>query len=340
MKENIEDYRKDGFINLDEYFRNNPSSFTYPYYIDGYDECNFWTRVRREDDEEFIYVKPRKNDYTNNKFNVYSELVYKELLKQVGIKTADLDLALYDGDYATISPNVLKMYPENEFIINGSELLESRKYANMSKEYDIEDLYDAIDEYCRCEYLDKDTMNKCIKDIQKVAIADIFTLSTDRNSNDYDFIVGTNDKGEEVLELAPLCHNTYALGSIYSDDEIYEMLDNQEMLNDRIDSCYFDAGVPEYKRDYNYSYWEDTLYYLIDEDIDNLAFARSCATEMDINKAIRNVENSIGSTIPSQYKLFMNQIWNNRLKSICECIGIDYYRLIDSKEQEYEREEI
>lgn len=340
MKENIEDYRKDGFINLDEYFRNNPYSFTYPYYIDGYDECNYWTKIGKEDDEEFIYVKPRKNDYINNKFNVYSELVYKELLKQVGIKTVDLDLALYNGDYATISSNLLKMYPENEFIINGSELLESRKYANMSKEYDIEDLYDAIDEYCRCEYLDKDTMNKCIKDIQKVAIADIFTLSTDRNPNDYDFIVGTNDNGEEVLELAPLCHNTYALGSIYSDDEIYEMLDNQEMLDDRIDSCYFDAGVPEYKRDYNYSYWEDTLYYLIDEDIDNLAFARNCATDMDINKAIRNVENSIGSTIPSQYKLFMNQIWNNRLKSICECIGIDYYRLIDSKEQEYEREEI
>ena len=33
MKENIEDYTRDGIINLDEYFLNNPSQFTYPYFI-------------------------------------------------------------------------------------------------------------------------------------------------------------------------------------------------------------------------------------------------------------------------------------------------------------------
>ena len=34
MKENIEDYTRDGIINLDEYFLNNPSQFTYPYFIE------------------------------------------------------------------------------------------------------------------------------------------------------------------------------------------------------------------------------------------------------------------------------------------------------------------
>ena len=59
MKENIEDYRKNGQINLDEYFRNNPSSYTYPYYIDGYDELSFWAQVRKGDKEKYIYIKPR-----------------------------------------------------------------------------------------------------------------------------------------------------------------------------------------------------------------------------------------------------------------------------------------
>ncbi len=339
MKEYIEDYRKDGLINLDEYFKNNPSDFTYPYYINGYDENNFWTRVGKEDAEKFIYVKPRKNEYADMQFNVYSELVYEEFLKQVGIKSATFDVAQYDGNYATISENILDKYPENEFIISGTELLESRKYSNMLNEYDIEDLYDAIDEYCRCEYLDKDMAKKCIKDIQKVAIADLFTLSTDRAVTDYDFIVGADYNGNEVLELAPLCHNTYALGSNFTDDEVYEMLDNEDMLADRLDYCYFDAGIPEYKRNYNYSYWEDTLNYLIDEDEENYRFAKECAYNMDIDKAINEVEKRIHSKIPSQYKLFMNEVWKNRLQKICECIGINYYKVIDSKDIELEMEE-
>lgn len=340
MKENIEDYRKDGLINLDEYFKNNPSDFTYPYYINGYDENNFWTRVGMEDEEKFVYVKPRNNNYEDAKFNVYSELVYEELMKQVGIKCASFDIAQYDGCYSTISENMLDYYPQNEFIINSSELLESRKYPKMSNEYDIEDLYDSIDEYCRCEFLGRDVSEKCIKDLQKTLIADIFALSTDRNVTDYDFIAGTDYDGNEVLELAPLCHNTYALGSNFTDDEIYEMLDNEDMLADKIDDCHFTAGVPEYKRDYNNSYWEDTLYYLMDEDEENYRFAKECAYNMDIEKAISNVEERIHSKIPSAYKLFMNEVWKNRLQRICECIGLDYYKVIDSKDIKLEMEEI
>lgn len=340
MKENIEDYRKDGLINLDEYFKNNPSNFTYPYYINGYDEKNFWTRVGKEDEEKFIYVKPRDNESFDMQFNVYSEPVYEELMKQMGIKCASFDIAQYNGYYSTISENILDSYPQNEFLINSTELLESRKYSNMSKEYDIEDLYDAIDEYCRCEYLSDKVSKKCIKDIQKTLVADIFTLSTNRNVSDYDFIVGVDYDGNEVLELAPLCHNTYALGSNFTDDEVYEMLDNDDMLANRIDYCYFDAGVPEYKRDYNNSYWEDTLYYLMDEDEENYRFAKECAYSMDIEKAIASAEERIKSKIPSAYKLFMNEVWKNRLQRICECIGLDYYKVIDSKDVKFEMEEI
>lgn len=340
MKENIEDYRRNGLINLDEYLKNNPSNFTYPYYINGYDENNFWTRVAKEDEEKFIYVKPRNGEYKDMQFNVYSELVYEELLKQVGIKCVSFDIAQYDGCYTTISENMLDSYPQNEFIINSTELLESRKYPSMVNEYDIEDLYDAIDEYCRCEYIGNDISKKCIRDIQKTVVADIFALSTDRDVKDYDFIAGIDYDGAEVLELAPLCHNTYALGSNFTDDEIYEMLDNEDMLADRIDYCHFDAGVPEYKRDYNNSYWEDTLYYLMDEDEENYRFAKECAYSMDIEKAIYNVENKINAKIPSTYKLFMNEVFKNRLQRICECIGLDYYKVIDSKDLEQEMEEI
>lgn len=340
MKENIEDYKKDGFIDLDEYFSNNPSNFTYPYYIDGYNERNFWTKVGKGDEEKFIYVKPRDNEFLDNNYNVYSELLYEELMKQVGIKTVSFDIVNYDDNLATISENILDKYSPNQFIINGSELIESRRYPAIDSEYNIEDLFDSIHEYCLVEGIDEETQNKCINDIQKTCIADIFMLSTDRKANDLDFIVGNKEDGREQIELAPLCHNTYCLGSNFSTDEVYDMLENEDMLADRLNLCYFDVGVPEYKRNYDYTYWEDTLSYLIDENDDNLEFVKRCAEDMNIDEAIQKVERKIQNRIPAEYKDFIRVAWDNRLQSICEFIGLDYYKIMDNKYYEQEMEEI
>lgn len=339
MKENIEDYRKNGYINLDEYLINNPEGFTYPYYIDGYDEKNFWTKVASKDKEKFIYVKPREKDYLNNEYNVYSELLYEELMKQVGIKNVSFDMAKYDGSMATISENMLNEYSNNQFIINGSELLASKTYRT-EDEYNIEDLFDSIHEYCNAEYLEEDVEEKCISDIQKVCIADIFLLSTDRKATDFDFIAGIDKKDEEDLVLAPLCHNTYALGSNFSKDEIIEMLDDYDMMSERINLCYFDAGIPEYKRDYDYPYWEDSLYYFVDEDEKNLDFAEECAKKLNIDDAITKVERRINTKIPEEYKEFVRTAFDTRLRNICQSLNLDYYKIMDNKYYEYEMEEI
>lgn len=337
MKENIEDYRKNGQINLDEYFRNNPSSFTYPYYIDGYDELNFWAQVRKGDKEKYIYIKPRDEYDENPNYNVYAELVYEELIKQVGIKSASLDLGKYNGMDATFSDNILDNYNKDIFLINGSELIEGKRYLS-TEESSLDDLFDAIEDYCRVEYLEKKVSNECIEDIEKICIADIFTLSTNRKATDYDFLAGKDKDGNEIFKVAPNCHNTYPLGSNSSIDDMYDMLENEDMLADRVDTFYTDSGVPENKRNIEYPYWEDSLYYLIEENPNMLNFARKCAKNMDISKAIYAVEEKIKSRIPIEYKEFMYEIFNNRLQNICECIDIDYYELIDEKE--IEREEI
>ena len=128
--------------------------------------------------------------------------------------------------------------------------------------------------------------------------------------------------------------------SNFSKYEVYDMLENEDMLADRANICYFDAGVPDYKRDYDYPYWEDTLYYLIDESEENLAFAKKCAEKMNIDEAIKKVEKKIQNKIPSEYKDFARIIWDNRLQNICECLGLDYYKIMDNKYYENEMEEI
>ena len=108
MNQDIENYRKDGFIDLNSYISDNLSVLTYPYYIDGYEDKNFWLKVKKEGEEKYVYVKPKENVYLNGEYNLYSELLYEELLKQAGVNTVHLDVGKYDGKYATLSENILK----------------------------------------------------------------------------------------------------------------------------------------------------------------------------------------------------------------------------------------
>ena len=278
MKENINDYRKNGIINLDEYLSNNPEIPNYPYYLSGYDQNNFWTIVGKEDREKSVYVKPRNLDYIDNEYNAYSEMLYSELMNQVGIKTANIDIAMYNGYLATISENVNEDIPWDSFIISGDELM-GQKYYDVTNNSSIEDLYDSIHEYCTMSYVPREKEEKCIEDIQKVCIADIFALSSSRVPQDLDFIAGMDKDGNECLELAPLCTNTYALCSNYTKDEMLDMLEDEEILNERINLCYSDTGVPEYKRDYNFPYWEDSLLYFVEESEENMEFAKKCGNE-------------------------------------------------------------
>ena len=338
MKENIKDYRKNGFINLDEYLSNNPEFQNYPYYLYGYEQNNFWTIVGKEDGEKSIYVKPRNYDYMDNEYNVYSEMLYSELMKQVGIETAKIDIAMYNGHPASISENVLESIPWDSFIISADELLEQRYY-DPTDNNSIEDLYDSIHEYCNMTYVPKKQEEKCIKDIQKVCIADIFTLSSSRTPQDLDFIAGMDKDGNECIELAPLCSNPDALCSNFTKDEIIDMLEDEEILEERINLCYPDTGIPEYKRDYDFPYWEDSLYYLVEQSEENLDFAKTCAENMNIDEAIRKVEEKIGNKIPSQYADFARIVFDARTRQICSSLDLDYYKIMDNKYLEYEMEE-
>ena len=339
MKENINDYRKNGIINLDEYLSNNPEIPNYPYYLSGYDQNNFWTIVGKEDREKSVYVKPRNLDYIDNEYNAYSEMLYSELMNQVGIKTANIDIAMYNGYLATISENVNEDIPWDSFIISGDELM-GQKYYDVTNNSSIEDLYDSIHEYCTMSYVPREKEEKCIEDIQKVCIADIFALSSSRVPQDLDFIAGMDKDGNECLELAPLCTNTYALCSNYTKDEMLDMLEDEEILNERINLCYSDTGVPEYKRNYNFPYWEDSLLYFVEESEENMEFAKKCAEKMNIDEAIKNVEMKMNTKIPSYYADFARLVFDTRTRQICSSLDLDYYKIMDNKYLEYEMEEI
>ena len=145
--------------------------------------------------------------------------------------------------------------------------------------------------------------------------------------------------GNECIELAPLCSNPDALCSNFTKDEIIDMLEDEEILEERINLCYPDTGIPEYKRDYDFPYWEDSLYYLVEQSEENLDFAKTCAENMNIDEAIRKVEEKIGNKIPSQYADFARIVFDARTRQICSSLDLDYYKIMDNKYLEYEMEE-
>ena len=107
---------------------------------------------------------------------------------------------------------------------------------------------------------------------------------------------GVDKAGNEIFKVAPNCHNTYSLGSNSSIDDMYDMLENEDMLADRVDTFYTDSGVPENKRNIDYPYWEDTLYYIIEENPNIMA---------EVDKKVRDnfakaFEQSLGEEVPNE----------------------------------------
>lgn len=335
MNENIYDYKRSGYIDLDAYLANNPACRMFPNYLDGFDSTNFWTVIRKEDKDTYMYVKPREYDTPEGEYNAYTEMVYAELLKQVGLKTAEYDLAMYDGSYATMSDNLLNEYSKDQFLVTGEDLLASRPFI-AGDIPNIEDLYDSIYRYCDAECIDNQVAYDCVLDIQKQCIADIFTLSTKRDAIDFDFIAGLNKDRKESIEVAPSCHNTYALGSNFDIEELEDMILNPEILDDRCDLCYTDSGIPDFKRNYTYPQWQDALYYLVDEDESNFEFAQKCVTDMNLDKAIYNVEEKLDAPIPEEFKYFMHVLMDQRLKDICRSLDISYDVISRNKKENIE----
>ncbi len=117
------------------------------------------------------------------------------------------------------------------------------------------------------------------------------------------------------------------------------MLDDSDDMEQRLDLCYTDLGVPEDKIEDNYLYWEDSLYYFIDSDEELMDFAELCAQRFNIDEAISSVEKRIKSKIPQEYKEFVRASFDQRFRALCDCLELDYYKLMDDKYYNYEMEE-
>ena len=68
-------------------------------------------------------------------------------------------------------------------------------------------------------------------------------------------------------------------------------------------------------------------------------FAKYCAERMNIDEAILKVEEKTKSKIHQEYKEFVRASFDQRFRALCDCLDLDYYKLMDEKYYEYEMEE-
>lgn len=260
------------------------------------------------------------------KIRIVNEMLCYYLATQVGIDCAKYEPAHYKEKKGLISYDILKK--DEKLVTLGHFLIDSGLRNN------IPDILEALDDYEEKGFVfDR---GKILEDVFKIAVFDIITMQTDRNSYNLNFIF-TN--GGEI-RVSPLFDNELA----FDIDLIYDSID------------VLDSGrtFDIQKLEQTYANWAKTIDFLYhapknrknnNEDFENLCTMAKASDrlstalstimkKLNISQAIKDVE-SLGYVINDSYKEYVKYIVKRGKQKISNAM-----KGVDQDEVDYVREEI
>lgn len=263
-------------------------------------------------------------------YEVYSALVEAEIAKQIGIPTADYDLAKYRGKYGVITYNFLK---SNEGLITGYELLgfvneiDKSKLKKIERTYfDENHIFGNILESLKLYLGDDAKAEKIFNEwILNIYMPDFLSTEFDRHPKNW----GLKYDGKEY-SLAPRFDSDSIANAYLGPEKVSEYL----YLVRRI-------GAEE-AIDYSFSntklsvFYEDKLR-LMREDFelfckDNPFIAKTgfeVIGKLDIVKILENVEKKIKTKLPMEYKIWVSLVTNYQIqfiKKIIDSLNEELYK--------------
>lgn len=294
------------------------------------DDCDVLIRTENLLDEGVMYT-------------TYAELIFEELAKQVDIPCAHYDLVTYKGENGVLSKNVAK---KDESLVLMKDLLEcsNRKHdVGDDQNIHIEDAFNAFRTFYR-EYDDfsKEDYRSLCNDFVKMAIFDIFTMSTDRHTEN----CGVLYDGKKV-RLAPMFDNECSLMLDSSQEKIHSLLKNRlnligyaelecqkiyltydeeenleqndsqisKLINDMLANSSVD--ITEHED------WQNTINNLFEFGEEQRDFIQKCDKCLNITEAIKSVEKRIKSKLPEELCEFVEATFNSRKELIREELMLD-----------------
>lgn len=322
--EELERYRENGYINIDRYLRDNPGK-----------EVLRENRGSKEREKDWIDIHGKSSllrtemikdaDNVPMTYSIYAELIIEELAKQVGIECAHYDLIVYKGEYGVLSENVIEN--PNESMTTIQDIMISlgmrKKNDNVAMPTDVNEIFDVFKELSKYENIDKVMLQNLNLSLAKIAIFDTFTMATDRHMENLALIYSGSDNGSSV-RISPIFDNECSLMLDMRKDEVDELIASHD---DRLET-YVELQnqlivVPDEEKEEENLDWEDLLYYFCDNSDHCMDFAAKCYNQMDVKKAIENVESRINTKLPKNLDNFLTRAFFFRKEKIRNILGIE-----------------
>lgn len=263
-------------------------------------------------------------------YTVYAELIYEELCKQVGIECAHYDLAIYKGQRGVLSQNVAK---DNESLILMKDIMDSVGVENYENEpICIDAILETVHSMCKFEDISNEQRSDICKDICKVAIFDVFTMSTDRHSRNLAILYSEGD-----IKMSPLFDNECSLMLDITPEEMLEFCQDPKRLKEYASLQMPIIYAPSDDTIHYHNDWENTLDYICDSSDELYDEAQNYYNKMDINKAMIDVEERIKCKLPQTLKEFLPKVFEQRNKMIGNHLLLDIE--MDDKEEEKNNED-
>ena len=291
-----------------------------------------WLKLEDTD----VLIRTENLDSEGAIYTTYAELIFEELAKQVDIPCAHYDLVKYKGKNGVLSQNVLN---ENESLVLMDDLLNCT-----NREHDIGDdqnihVEDAINSFYTFynEYNDfsKEEYKKMSKDFLNMAI--IFSVKGDKSSarlapmfdNECSLML---DSPEEKIEK--LLKNRMSLMSYaelesqkiyYTEDYENDAYEGGDIFNDFLDNMLKQNGTDTNER----SDWQTTIYNISELGESQMEFIKKCDKNLNIDEALKSVEERIGVKLPEKLCEFASAAFNTRKLLINEELML--YKLDEEK---------
>lgn len=309
--EELENYRdKEGYINLDE--------LNLEFTEESREKIGNENRIKNWVDFSGVEALIRGECKIDNKRNggIYSELIVEELAKQAGLETAYYDLVKVKGEYGVLSKNILTH--DNDDLITLQSLIGNTKfneeYPEITDYIEVEDkLYKSL----KFEELEKDNIRKIMNDFRKQSAFFIMICSIDMHPENISLITYINPETKQKKQkLAPI-YDTESSLILDIELNILERIQKNGLGLQRNVNMQ-DPKIAVLEGEYS-ELWKNTLDTLLEDD-EVYDFVMECYDNLNIHKAIQNVEKKIKAPLPQVVKTTATYVYEFRKKEIGKII--------------------
>ena len=252
-------------------------------------EKNFKLIIDRIERKKYKYNNWIFKEIRENSYEDYCELFCEEIFRRFNLPPAFYDLAILNNKNGVITYDFTKnkkYISANDLI---GEIINSNNINDIMKYNNYDSLINILLIFCKKHNLNINNFNSLINNIKKMMIIDLLLLQSDRNPNNYGFIINGR------VELSRIFDNSNAMSCNHIDRNPYN---NKPILTEnKLNNNFYE------EMSNNVEFYKDVTKYI--DYIEN-----------NLEDIFMNIENKINKKLPLKIKNYIINILNHHFSSI------------------------